>query len=40
MVEDPVDNVILRKWRGTITNEAERVTMAIPAAQADFAKNT
>ena len=38
MLEDPVDNVTLRKWRGTITSEAKQVTMA--AAQADFVKRT
>jgi hypothetical protein len=40
MLEDPAHNVTPRKWQGTITSEAKRVTMAMPAAQADFVKKT
>jgi len=28
MLEDPAHNVTPRKWQGTITSEAKRVTMA------------
>jgi hypothetical protein len=39
-LEDPAHNVTTRKWQGSITSEAKRVTMAMPAAQADFTKKT